>query len=205
MTRRSSRGRLVAVEGIDGAGKSTFVDLLGRALRRDGLRVALWREPSDRALGRRAQLLGSQDPWASALLFTVDRARAAPRLEARARRVDVVVSDRSFYSTLAYQASALPPRAATALRRLQPRVARVPDRVVWLRLAPTIALARVAARRQARAPLERRRTLERVHRAYARLARSGGWIVLDARQPPERLVAEARRRLGRAVVRRPRG
>lgn len=204
MTGPPPRGWLIAVEGIDGAGKSTFIQGLRRAWRRQGKRVALWREPVDPALGRQAQAAGARDPWTGALWFTVDRARAAPRLELALRGADVVLSDRSFYSTLAYQASALPARSAAILTRLQPRVARRPDRVIWLRLHPELALARIAARQRPRSPLERRRTLERVHRAYSHLARSGRWLVLDARADPDALVAEATRRLGRTVARRPR-
>ncbi len=101
-------GVLVAIEGIDGVGKSTLQRALAARLRREGFVVGLWHEPTDARLGHRAQLAGTSDPWTAAMFFTLDRALARPRLERLITRSDVVLADRSFYSTLAYQGSALP-------------------------------------------------------------------------------------------------
>ena len=195
------RAVLVALEGIDGVGKSTLQRGLARALRRSGVRVALWREPSDRSLRSRALSAGPSQPWTAALFFTIDRAWAHGELRRRRTTADVVLSDRSFYSTLAYQGSALPARERHALSEIQTSVTDRPDLVLWLRLSPERALARVDSRGGRRTSLERLRTLRRVSRAYADLARRGRWIVLDARLPTASLtadaVAEVTRRLGR--------
>ena len=199
------RGLLVALEGIDGVGKSTLQRSLARALRRAGVRVALWREPYDPSLRSRALSAGPSQPWTAALFFTIDRAWAHRELRRRRRRSDVVLSDRSYYSTLAYQGSALPPRERRALAEIQPSVTDSPDLVFWLRLPPGQALGRVDARGERRTSLERLRTLQRVSRAYANLARRGRWVVLDARRPMPSLtseaVAEVTRRLGRPARR----
>lgn len=179
--RTKSRGLLVAIEGVDGAGKSTLQRTLARRLRAEGLTVGLWKEPTDPRLGRRAQVAGTDRPWISALLFTLDRIRARPRLEALRAKSAVVLCDRSFYSTLAYQGSALPRDERPLLERIQRRAAMEPDLVLWLHLPPVEALRRVKGRGKATAPLERRRTLARVDRAYRVFARSRGWTGLDAR------------------------
>ncbi len=190
-----SRGVFIVVEGIDGVGKSTLLRALARALRRRGLSVALRREPSDPRLGALAQSTATEDPWTGAVYFTVDRHLAAPELERALRRHDVVLQDRSFYSTLAYQGSALPPGDRRRLAQLQRSAVRTPDRVLLLDLRPSEALRRLGARGSRRGPLERLRTLERVARAYRTLARSHGWVVLDARAAPRELTRLALERL----------
>jgi dTMP kinase len=185
------RGRLLALEGIDGSGKSTLQRELVRRLRRHGLRVAPWREPVDPAIGRAAQALGTADPLAAAIEFTVDRWLARPRLERLLVNRDLVVSDRSLFSTLAYQGSALPPRTRLGLAKLQIAASVAPDHVLLLDLPMNDALRRVGARGEARAPLEREATLRRVGASYRRFARHGGWRVLDARAAPDELADRA--------------
>ena len=200
--RRSSHGLLIAFEGIDGAGKSTVQTALARRWRRAGIRVAVGREPADPVLGRLAQSAGTKEPWASAILFTIDRLKARPIVERCLARSEVVLQDRSYYSTLAYQGSALSPREQGGLERLQRRVVIPPDRVVLLDLPVDDALARLGKRGTTRAPLERRRTLARVRHAYRRMSDRPGWIVVDARRPVRTLVAELDGTLRPLVARR---
>ncbi len=206
MSRRPKRvGRLIALEGIDGSGKSTLLRALARALRRRGASVGLRREPSDATLGSLAQRVSPSDAWTGAVYFTVDRYLARPSLERALRRFEVVLSDRSFYSTLAYQGSALPPAERRRLEALERAATRPPDRVILLDLPPREAVRRLGRRATARGPLERLRVLERVAASYRALARDPRWIVLDARRPVPELVRDAVARLSEPPARARRG
>jgi dTMP kinase len=180
-------GRLVALEGVDGVGKSTLRHALAVRLRQRGWKVGLWREPTRASLGRTAQALGPTDPIGAAIHFTLDRLLARPRLGKLLVRNDIVLSDRSFYSTLAYQGNALRPSEFARLERLQRAVARVPDRVLWLDLPADESLCRVGGRGRARAPLERRATLRAVAASYRELSADRSWVRLDARRSPREL------------------
>ena len=196
MTARPRRGRLVVLEGIDGVGKTTLVRALARTLRRGGSSVAVRSEPADPRLGALAQSAAAEDAWTGAVYFTVDRHLAAPALERDLRHHEYVLQDRSFYSTLAYQGSALAPREARRLTELQRAATREPDTVVLLDLSPSEALARLGSRGSRRGPLEQLRTMRRVARAYRSLARQHAWLILDARKPTGELVSEVLDALG---------
>jgi dTMP kinase len=198
MTGRRRMGLLVALEGIDGAGKSTLARHLAAALRRRGFSVALRHEPSDPKLGALAQSVGRDDPWTGAVYFTVDRYLARSALEDDLARFDLVVTDRSYFSTLAYQGSALPPRERRRLEELERAATLPPDRVILLEIPAREAVRRLGGRARARGPLEEVRILERVAREYRSLARAGRWVVLDALLPTRELVAKAVERLGLA-------
>lgn len=199
------RGRLIAVEGIDGSGKSTLVRALARVLRRDGWSVTVSSEPNDPVVGRSALAVSARDPWRAAAYFTLDRLAARPELERALATHDFVFLDRSFYSTLAYQGSALPARRRAELAAWQRRVAVAPDLVFWVRLSVDSALERVRRRGRARASTERRRILEQVDRAYARLSRDRRWVTLEGDRSPRELVEDARGRVVRRWPRRARG
>jgi dTMP kinase len=142
-------GRYIAFEGIDGAGKSTVAEAVAEELRSDDRNVVTVREPGGTPVGEaiREILLHSHDdlvPWSEALLFAASRAQlaaqtVAPLLEAGAW----VLSDRTVYSSLAYQGGG---------RGLGIDIVRTvnaagldgvwPDLVVVLELDPTTGLER---------------------------------------------------------------
>lgn len=102
------RGLYLALEGAEGAGKSTVADVLVRELRERGHSVTEAREPGGTALGEsiRELLLHSSamTPWAEAALFAAQRAQLVSEVVAPALAAGRwVVSDRSYYSSLAYQ------------------------------------------------------------------------------------------------------
>jgi dTMP kinase len=185
---RRRAGLLIAVEGIDGTGKSTLVRALARTLRSQGATVYTAAEPGKSSHARQALRVGESDPWRAAILFTQDRLIGRVRVERWLRRRCIVIQDRSLWSTIAYQGSRMSPAHRRKLRALQEWVALRPDRTLLLSLSPRTALGRLARRGGPRASMERLSTLRRVDKAYHSLAKEGGWIILDAERPPRDLV-----------------
>jgi dTMP kinase len=147
-------GRLIAFEGVEGAGKSTQLELLRRALEGRGREVVVTREPGGTPAGERVRALVLDPevelhPRAEALLFAAARAELVeevirPALE----RGAVVLSDRYLDSSLAYQGSArgLGVGPVTEVNRFATGGV-VPDLVVLLDLDPAAGLARRAGDR----------------------------------------------------------
>jgi dTMP kinase len=141
--------RYVAFEGVDGAGKSTVARLVADRLMEVGHDVVHVREPGGTRAGEaiREVLLGPESnpgPWAEALLFAAARSQLAHEIVAPALEADkTVVSDRSVYSSLAYQGIA---RGLGLDRVRSVNEAGLggiwPDTVVLLRLPPEAGLAR---------------------------------------------------------------
>ena len=107
---QTPRGRLITIEGGEGAGKSTQVELLVAALARAGTAVERTREPGGSAGAeaiRRLLLNGATERWdavGEALLFNAARRDHVTRLIAPALDRGIwVVCDRFADSTLAYQ------------------------------------------------------------------------------------------------------
>ena len=103
-------GVFIALEGGEGAGKSTQAKLLERWLTDAGHDVVLTREPGGTAVGAalRAILLdhdtGTLSPRAEALVYAADRAEHVDALIRPAlERGKIVITDRYVDSTLAYQ------------------------------------------------------------------------------------------------------
>jgi dTMP kinase len=99
----------VALEGIEGTGKSTLLAPLAAALSADGQEIVTVREPGSTPAAEaiRHVLLSSEyhvEPWAEALLFAAQRSQlAAEVIRPALARGAVVIGDRSVYSSLAYQ------------------------------------------------------------------------------------------------------
>lgn len=141
-------GRYIALEGIEGAGKTSVWAELGRRLEGAGREVVCVREPGGTPVGqslRRILLYGDAlSPWAEALLFAADRAHLTAEVVRPAlARGAWVVSDRSVYSSLAYQGAG----RGLGMDRLkavnQPGLgAAWPDLVVLLEVSPRVGSAR---------------------------------------------------------------
>lgn len=140
---------LIVLEGLDGAGTTTQARRLVSWLGREGRPAHLTREPSDGPIGRllREMLTGGHglpgaeplDQRTFSLLFAADRMDHVQREVSPAlARGEVVVSDRWYHSSLAYQGTG----AERAWIRDLNRFARRPDLTILLRVRPEVAAER---------------------------------------------------------------
>ena len=210
MTLESNHGRFIVFEGIDGAGKTTQIELLETYLRERGRKVFRTAEPTDSPIGQmlRDALAGkvSRTACELAALFTLDRVSHNVDPEngigqALARGMDVIC-DRYYYSTLAYQGSETDAKWVRDMNLNCPEIRR-PDLCVFLDLSPEESMARISHRNASREIFETRERLERVRAQFYRVwdelpdenvqiadaARSIEKIQTDIRRVVDRLTA----------------
>ena len=199
-------GRLITVEGLDGAGKTTLIGALSGALHERGREVLVLREPGGVALSERIRALVKDpalavDPHAEALLYAAARAQLVTE-QLRPLLADGrwIVLDRFVDSSLAYQGAGRE-LGVEEVRRLN-RFATgglTPDRTLLLRIDPAVGLARVAGRAEDADRLEREAGafFDRVAAAYDALAAAEPerMAVIDAAQAPRAVLADAVRAL----------
>lgn len=142
-------GHYIALEGIEGTGKSTIAARLTSHLEATGHEVLRVREPGGTVTGERIRRVlldpdGIVSPWSEALLFAAARAQLAHELVGPALRSGSwVISDRSVYSSLAYQGAGRGLGIAEVRSVNEPGLGDVwPEMVVLLRLDAATGLAR---------------------------------------------------------------
>lgn len=129
----------IVFEGIDGAGKSTQIKMLKEWLEANGFRVETLVEPTDSEIGKLIREM-LQRPDAETdklqktlgLLFAADRMLIMDKLEDESK---IIISDRSFISSLAYQ------EPAEWIEELN-KYAKKPDLLLLLDLDPKTSVSR---------------------------------------------------------------
>jgi dTMP kinase len=195
------RGKLIALEGIDGSGKRTQLDLLVRALESRGLetmRTSFPRYESffgklvGRFLNGDFGALDEVDPHFSALLYAGDRFEAKAELEAALATGKTVLLDRYIGSNLAHQTARVAPGKRDAflswLKHLEYGIYGLlaEDLVVYLRV-PAAEAHRLVGLKSARNYTTRRhdlqeadvRHLEQAAEIYDRLVTEPNWVRIE--------------------------
>jgi dTMP kinase len=197
-----ARGRLITIEGLDGAGKSTLAEALHEEIAARGLRVELLREPGGVELSERIRALVKDpalavSPRTEALLYAAARAQlVVERLQPLLQSGRLVLLDRFVDSSLAYQG------AGRALGVAQVRAINLfatgplePDRTLLLRLSPAAGRSRQRERALDPDRLEREgeEFFASIAAAYDELAREEPERirVIDATQPPGLVLRDA--------------
>ncbi|MFH8369140.1 dTMP kinase [Streptomyces sp. NPDC018031] len=201
-------GFFIALEGGDGAGKSTQVEALADWIRGKGHEVVVTREPGATAIGKRLRSIlldvssAGISHRAEALLYAADRAEHVdsvirPALE----RGAVVITDRYIDSSVAYQGAGRD-LAPTEIARISRWATDglVPNLTVLLDVSPETARERFteAPDRLESEPAEFH---QRVRAGFLTLAAAdpGRYLVVDAGQLPEAVTTVVRHRLDRML------
>ena len=211
-----SRGKLIVIEGIDGAGKGTQTDLLARAFQQRGIPLVRFCFPRyessfgrliSRFLNGEFGPLPAVDPHFSALLYAGDRLEAKLELEAALDSGQTILTDRYIASNLAHQGARVPPEGRTEfvswLRQLEYGIYGLPaeDLVIYLRVRAEEGHRRVGLK-ASRSYTAKRRDLQEsdlLHLkeaalVYDQLAEAANWATIDCfdsqsgrHRPPEEI------------------
>ncbi len=194
----------ISFEGIDGVGKSTQLESLQEFLISRGHRVLRTLEPGGTELGQEIRHLllhrkGDVAPRAEALLYAADRAHhVATKIRPALERGEIVLTDRYFDSSVAYQGAA---------RDLDVNQVRdislwavdnlVPDLTILLDLPAQDAMQRRSRTGTEPDRLEREKVefFERAREMYLELAKEQRFLVIDANQSVDQIQAAIRNRL----------
>jgi dTMP kinase len=219
-----ARGKLIVIEGIDGAGKGTQADLLARAFEQRGILFVKFGFPRyESSFGRLiARFLNGEfgplaavDAHFSALLYAGDRFEAKPDLEAALNSGRTVVTDRYTASNLAHQGARVPAERRSKfiswLRQLEYGIYGLPieDLVIYLRVPAHEGHRRVALK-SARSYTAKSRDLQEsdvLHLkeaalVYDELAQAPNWVTIEcfeARSGKHRSPEEIHRDVLKAV------
>lgn len=199
-------GLFITFEGGDGVGKSTQVAQLVEHLQAGGHTVVTTREPGGTDLGVEIRNIvlhhrGEIAPRAEALLYAADRAHHVATLVRPAlERGDVVIQDRYFDSSVAYQGAGrvldgaeIKDISMWATENL------VPDLTILLDLDPAEARVRLDAEEKAfdRLESEKQDFHARVRAGFLALATAepARWLVLNAADDRDSIAAAIRERV----------
>jgi dTMP kinase len=200
-----NRGLLIAVEGIDGCGKSTLAKSLASFFTQQQLPTLLTKEPGGTPLGqvvRHAihEKKGAVCPRAEFLLFAADRAQHMEHvIEPHLRKGYVVISDRMGDSSLVYQGygrglehSMIMTINQWAMKSLKP------DITIHVKVDVAVAMQRIIARHEKMTAIEQEahEFFEKLSNGFDQLyARRTDVIAIDGNQTVENCYVQATEKL----------
>jgi dTMP kinase len=164
-------GLLIVLEGIDGTGKSTQTRRLGEWFISQGREVVLSREPTSGPWGRKLRetaATGRLSPEDELQYFLNDRRQHVEELITPSLAAGkVVILDRYYFSTMAYQGSrGFDP---VEIRRKNEAFAPAPDLLLIMDLDVDTSLERIGARGDTANEFEKRENLERCREIFLSL------------------------------------
>lgn len=189
-----TKGTFIVLDGIDGTGKSTQARRLGDWFISKGREVVLSWEPTDGPWGaklRASASSGRLSPEDELQYFLNDRRQHVEELIVPSLAAGkVVILDRYYFSTMAYQgARGLDP---SEIRRLNEQFAPVPDLLLILDLDVDAALARIGSRGDIANEFEKRENLERCREIFLSLKDEPFTRIIDSNGSLDEVTARIR-------------
>lgn len=187
---QGSKGLFIVLEGLDGSGKTTIARMLVRELENQGYKVVYTYEPTDSEVVKIVKSLYNdlRDPYVDALTFALDRLlHVKTVIKPALERGHIVVSDRYFYSSVAYQSAGGAP--ADWVLEVNKWALR-PDLAVYLDVDPVTGLRRKAGAYSRFTEFENLNLLFKVREAYLKMVETGLLVMVNAERPVEEVFAE---------------
>ena len=174
-----NKGFFICLEGLDGSGKTTHSKKLVQNLRNEGFEAIYTTEPSRGELGtfiREIILEGKKriPRVLEAILFAIDRVEHLEKdVKPVLKEGKIVVSDRSVYSSLAYQGST--ELDIDWIKEIN-RFALSPDLGIYIDVPPEIVVKRI---RRKKSVMERLETQKKVQEVYMKFVKNGELKAID--------------------------
>jgi dTMP kinase len=188
-----ARGFLISVEGIDGTGKTTQVELLKEWFKRSGRSAVSLKEPTSgqygSEIGRLAATGGLSDAKKELQLFMLDRREdVKEHIEPALKEGKVVIMDRYYQSNMAYQgARGLDPlRIKEENEAFSPK----PDLIIVLDIDTQKSMERVNTRKNVVKHFENETYLRDVRRIYLEIGKGPGAVIIGTDVPVEQVHKE---------------
>ncbi|BAW30869.1 probable thymidylate kinase [Methanothermobacter sp. MT-2] len=166
----------ICIEGIDGAGKSTQSKLLKNWLEENGYKTNLIREPTNSPIGKLIRRILRETTATSdnqqkilGLLFAADRLLLKEKIQKAKTGKTIIISDRCFYSSLAYQE---PEDWIMEVNKFAIK----PEIVILLDVNPKKARRRFKGLER----FEEESFLKKVRKKYLKIAEENDFFIIDA-------------------------
>ena len=183
-------GKLVVIEGIDGAGKTTFACALTSLLKRFNINVRFSAEPTSGPYGQKLkELLKKEKVKRKEIkeLFLKDRKWHVENIILPAlKNGEFVILDRYYLSTVAYQGAQ--GFSIKELLKENETIAPLPDLVIFLNILPEIAIQRIKNREKEKTCFEKLDFLKKVAEIYEIILPNFKFLKLDATSSVEKNV-----------------
>jgi dTMP kinase len=182
------KGAFIVFEGIDGSGKSSCMEAAASVLekRTDVIRTS---EPTKGEIGMLLRSSPDITAEAEAQLFVADRALHTNEIKKWVADGKVVLCDRYYASTIAYQSANLDGRFADAdwLTEINDKVITEPDLTILFDIDPEKGMERVESR-GAKSKFESLAYLKEVRENYLNIAKERNFAIIDASRQREEVL-----------------
>lgn len=196
---RTNKGLFIVLEGLDGSGKTTIAKILTEDLSREGFKVLYTYEPtdSDVVLVIKNKYKDLRDPYIDALTFALDRLIHV-KLKIKPALMDgfIVISDRYFYSSVAYQAACGAP--ADWVLEVNKWALR-PDLAIYLDIEPEEAISRKKGLTSRFPEFEDIHLLREVRKTYLWMVEKGLLIIVNASREINQVYSDVSRLVSQKI------
>jgi dTMP kinase len=194
-----SRGKYICFEGISGCGKDTQINLTYEWLESKGYKVKIVEEPTNflRDKIKENWKKDTKNPLVDTFLFCADRAYLVENfLEPSLENGDIVLSNRSFVSNLAYQSMYLDIDFLLKMNYFVPK----PDLILILDVYPEVAYSRLVKGRDELSRFEKIEKMEKLRKNFLEIKNYlDNVVILNANKEINNVQNQVRREIEKII------